>query len=103
LPNDLLDGVQEVPLCSDLSPRPDGKHTRLDVSFIQYWLTSVATLFSSAPVAFGQSRAIRSYRISLSTDILVSARPTHCSPLPVDLEDVCSPFVIGQAELDLPI
>ena len=76
LSDDLLNGIQEVSFRGDLSSSSNRKHTGLVVSTIlrrprrTQRLTSVATDFSSAPVAFGHRRAIKSYRISLSTDIL---------------------------------
>ena len=62
-------------------------------------LTSVAIDLSSAPVALGHNRAIRSYRISLSTDMLYShelqrGRVSPSSPLAVNLQDMCPSIIV---------
>jgi hypothetical protein len=77
------------------------------VSYNDDPLTSVATDLSSAPVALGQRRAMRSNRMSRSTLMLrTSARhysPRYHPPLRVDLEDVRPAVVIRQAKLDLSV
>ena len=77
LPDDLLNGIKEVPFSSNLAPCTYGKHASLHVdcetmqgSNDVRLHTSVATDRNSAPVVFGHKRAIRSNRMSLSTLIL---------------------------------
>jgi hypothetical protein len=110
LPHHFVDCVQEITFRRYLSARTNRKHTRLGAKMISGEIalskkapTSVATDLSSAPVLFGQRRAMRSNRIPRSTLMLLGShklvskwtQTVLCSvPSGVDPQYMSSPLIV---------